>query len=648
MATWASLGILLLTIHKSVAFQSTHKFRHNELSSGKMASPLTGDAKKRLIWRYLKDCLGRMDHGLIYDIFHPDAVFNTPSGDKLGFYDISKLIQDDIWPLIKPGTLKVDVDYYPHEWWAIPLSGKKFPAEELQRFKATLTGERVVPDENGSRDITLTLFNIWRIVDGQCRETWPAYEKHSMAADPIATSRPPFSNGIFYREATSQQAQKEWTPAENDLLKDYNDILKNVVSPQRSSESFESIKRTSQKPKTHSDPRTGISSKQPSRQQSSSLGASPDPFRVGLEHSPMDMDATMNGLGESDRMNQNGVSSDSILSSDSIHTDSQYYSHSKNLVTNDITEEDVLGKRDYNADAGMNQNSMQGNHPPMDDIYGAKTPEAFFAKKVSKTVSEEAQTSSTTDVSDPHYSIQNTSGRKTRKACRKTTVSDLLDKISSNDSDRTLYALMQLGTEVLDADEDGAVRSTIFLACGHLAITNAMKKYRVLRDIQYWGCVFLNRIAYTEEHWSLNVIGGGDGLRIGLATVGALDATLQAMEEFPHDVTLNQEAIKALFNIIYCKDNFSLSLELGVTDAVVSAMRLHFDNEAVQSLGCRLLWYVCRAHPEGRSALQESKALGTIAAVIDNFDENSEAYVLAYQTMTTFLSTELQSTSNLS
>jgi hypothetical protein len=134
---------------------------------------------------------------------------------------------------------------------------------------------------------------------------------------------------------------------------------------------------------------------------------------------------------------------------------------------------------------------------------------------------------------------------------------------------------------------------------------------------------------------------------MGLASVGSFGVILQAMEDFPLDTRLHQEAIKALFNIMYCKKNLPLALDMGVIAMVSHSMKSHADDETVQSLSCRLFWYVCRDHPNGKGALQEGKALGAIAAVLDNFDNDTEAYFLAYQAMAAFLANEDSSLNDL-
>ena len=118
-----------------------------------------------------------MDPAFLEGLFHPDFCLNAPNGARMSKEAIIEAITQKTWPLLKPGTIQADIEFLPIGDGDVPDGAINYPKDELLRFRATLKGLRLKPDENGSLEFHHQVANVWHIVNDQCKETWPSFDE---------------------------------------------------------------------------------------------------------------------------------------------------------------------------------------------------------------------------------------------------------------------------------------------------------------------------------------------------------------------------------------------------------------------------------------------------------------------------------------
>lgn len=141
-------------------------------------------AKEQVVRSYFDAVQVKMDASRLAEFFHEDVRIHSEMGTLRGLKQFEYLIRSLYWPVIKAGTVNVDLEFLPLK--TADKSNHPRAPEELVKFRATLTAQRKRTGPDGSDMFQHTVTNVWRIVEQRCKAAWPDIAEGGKDSDVLA------------------------------------------------------------------------------------------------------------------------------------------------------------------------------------------------------------------------------------------------------------------------------------------------------------------------------------------------------------------------------------------------------------------------------------------------------------------------------
>jgi hypothetical protein len=191
----------------------------------------------------------------------------------------------------------------------------------------------------------------------------------------------------------------------------------------------------------------------------------------------------------------------------------------------------------------------------------------------------------------------------------------LLIDVWSHDRNRVLEALENIGAMCRSSDDDPIReqvaeknRKIVIEVGGHLALVSIMRKWSDNREIQGEACFVLGA-AGMDTGFSMSAVG-----------VGALEAVLMAMTNFPDSEVVQLYGCGAL--LVISVDNKKtatyLVTELNALSTIIAAMQRFPDSTDIEDLACQI-FLALSEWDELKVTVVKSGGIRALGAVIERY-----------------------------